>query len=357
MLTRVLGLRMKEVKALPPESTQKVLGINMSIQEEGIILAPHPKRCRKVMDTIDQALTSNSLTADQAHRLTGKLIFLTSTLFGQLGRAALQPLYSRAHGQQVDPKTDNLNWPLRSAVKTLKKLLEEIHPRFIPRALQQPVMIIYTDAYFVLDGQHIPVGSHAAGRVPPWLLKKFCSRKTYIYFLEVLAQLIAFLNCPGIPTTMVVSFIDNTSGLFAFRKGYCKDESICNMIALTWRVIAALGWHLHLEWVASELNISDKVSRHEFTEMEQIEATEDHPQLESLFEILKKVSEDSEYAHGDALSEVLKLSTQQSSSTRTGEAVNLAPVRDQGSPRCDLSRRNLGEGQTAPEGHEKGAPV
>ena len=36
------------------------------------------------------------------------------------------------------------------------------------------------------------------------------------------------------------------------------------MIALVWRIIAHDGWHLHLEWVPSGMNISDQVSRHQF---------------------------------------------------------------------------------------------
>lgn len=63
-------------------------------------------------------------------------------------------------------------------------------------------------------------------------------------------------------SNLMISFIDNSSGFFALRKGYCKDEAICNLIAAAWRFISRMGWHLHLEWVRSEHNISDQVSRH-----------------------------------------------------------------------------------------------
>ena len=71
---------------------------------------------------------------------------------------------------------------------------------------------------------------------------------------------------------MVVSFIDNQPGRFALLKGYCKDPCVCILVSLTWRLLAHLGWHLQLEWVKSELNISDKVSRHDFSEMPRIHA-------------------------------------------------------------------------------------
>ena len=128
----------------------------------------------------------------------------------------------------------------------------------------QPVVVIYSDAYFVIDGQtHSPGSSsiprqwlktkchtyengwgfvihfcgctlYSAGRVPPWLIKRFCTRKAFIYFLEVAAQFLGFLLCRQLRSSLVLSFIDNTSGFFALRKGYCKDSSICNMIALVW---------------------------------------------------------------------------------------------------------------------------
>eukprot|EP00435_Cladocopium_sp_Y103_P013637 s2457_g3.t1 len=344
-LSKIMGLRMKEAKALPPQGEQKVLGINMAIHPEGVELAPHPRRCQKVLQTISQALSNNHLSADEAHRLAGKLVFLTSTLFGQLGRAALQPLYARAHGHQPATTGHHLNWPLRSALRTLQGLLHDVQPRFIPRAIKQPAIVIYTDAYFVMDGKHISVGSDqipsqwstskcpnyengwgyvihyesqthfAAGRVPSSLLWKFCTRKAYIYFLEVLAQLIAFLSCTGLPSKLLTSFIDNTAGFFALRKGYCKDQAICNMIALCWRVIAALGWHVHLEWVASGLNVSDQVSRHNFEDMDKLGAIPDRPHEEQIYKILTRVADDPDYTHGPVLDDLLQFSLQHPSTS------------------------------------------
>ena len=119
-LMRTLGLRMKERKALAPAAQQKVLGIIMQIQEDKVILAPHPDRCQRACKTIRTALDTNTLSSDSAHRLAGKLVFLTSTLFGQLGRAALQPLYARAHGLSDGDHSGQLNGPLRSALLTLQ---------------------------------------------------------------------------------------------------------------------------------------------------------------------------------------------------------------------------------------------
>ena len=201
-LTRVLGLRMKEKKALPPSTSQKVLGIVLTIEDEKVTLAPHHDRCTKTLATIQQAIQSDSLPSEVAHKLAGKLVFLTTTLFGQLGRAALQPLYARAHGLSQDSHGDQLNGPLRSALLTLQNLLKEIQPRVIPRQMQEQVVVVYSDAYFVLEGQALSPGSdnvptqwhktkchtyengwgfvihhegttyYSAGSIPPWVIKR-----------------------------------------------------------------------------------------------------------------------------------------------------------------------------------------
>ena len=237
----------------------------------------------------------------------------------------------------------------------------------IPKSCTVPIIVIYTDAYFVQDGQRFSPGStklptswnkakspnlengwgyvihfkgethFAAGRAPPWLLRQFCSRKAYIYFLEVLAQLVAFVSCRNLDSTHVISFIDNSSGFFALKKGYCRDEPICNLIAATWRLIANLRWHVHLEWVRSALNISDKVSRHEFGEMEMIEAKHDQVDTTKLFSILLNIAKNHDYTYGQSLNDILAVPLHQHEHLHTGKTVDLAPVWEKDSTRSDHS--------------------
>ena len=347
-LARLLGLRMKEAKALAPSTSQKVLGVNVSSTIHGVILSPHPDRCRKVSAELQKALDDNVLSSDSAHRLAGKLVFLTSSLFGQLGRAALQPLYSRAHGLGNTDKSSQLNTPLRSAMRTLITLLGEVVPREIPRHPKSPLLVIYTDAFFSMGDKSFSPGSariphqwpsrqcpsflngwgfvwhfegtsfYAAGRVPASIIKLFCRRKAFIYFLEVVTQLIAFLACKHVPTALILSFIDNSSGFFALRKGFSKDAPICNLIALTWRLIARLGWHLQLEWVPSGHNLSDQVSRHVFDEMNMIGAHCQRCCLDPFFALLQRVATDQDYTHGAALDDLLELSLFQDAASCTG---------------------------------------
>ena len=68
-----------------------------------------------------------------------------------------------------------------------------------------------------------------------------------------------------------------------------------------------MGWHVHLEWVASANNISDQVSRHDSSSMDEIGAHRDSLELQDLFRILARVATDQSYANGRALLDVLSL--------------------------------------------------
>ena len=353
-LARILGLRMKESKALPPDSCQKVLGIQMKLSSEAVTLHPHPNRCHKVIELMETSLRENKLTCDQAQRLAGKLIFMASTMFGQIGKAALRPIYARSHGLSDIDKASQLNGPLRTALPTMISLISEVQPRVIPREVSQKMLILYTDAFFNMHGQEMSPDQgrvpqkwsqkrcptyqngwgcvwhfrgetrYAAGQIPEAVLRRFCSRRAFIYFLELVTQLIGFVATMHYDATLILSFIDNTSGFFALQKGFCKDGPICNMIALMWRLLSALNWNLQLEWVSSGNNLADQVSRYKFHEMEMLQAEQITGDLSGLFAILMRVAIDADYAHGDALEHLLALKSFQDEPRCTGRMVDEA---------------------------------
>lgn len=124
----VLGVKMKAKKAQDPQPSQKVLGVQLDIQSDAIVLAPHPDRVLKIKQALQPSLVHDYLPPDEAQRLAGKLVFLNSTMFGQLGRAALRPFYGRAYGLGTGDTAHHLNVPLRHAAKFLLTLLQTSHP-------------------------------------------------------------------------------------------------------------------------------------------------------------------------------------------------------------------------------------
>ena len=115
---------------------------------------------------------------------------------------------------------------------------------------------------------------------------------------------------------MMISLIDNQAGLAALTKGYGKDPCINNLLALTWRLIGHFRWQIHWEWVRSELNIADSVSRFDFQHMERLGAQHVEYRLDPLFRLLVRVASNSACAHGAALPDLLALQTCCFDSTR-----------------------------------------
>ncbi|CAL1152210.1 unnamed protein product [Cladocopium goreaui] len=127
-----LGLAMKPEKEQPPALKQKVLGVIMSVQQEALTVEICPKRRDRLVTTLNKILESNHLTPDEAQlQVAGKLGFMSTTLFGGTGMAAIQPFHSRAHclGEQ---KNNKLTFVLRAAINTLLQLLSGCRPRTFP---------------------------------------------------------------------------------------------------------------------------------------------------------------------------------------------------------------------------------
>ena len=88
---RCLGLSMKDKKALAPSSHQKILGVVIYIRDADIVLNPHPDRLQKLRNALLKIQTQQSLSVMEAQHIASKLVFLTSSLFGQLGKSAMHP--------------------------------------------------------------------------------------------------------------------------------------------------------------------------------------------------------------------------------------------------------------------------
>ena len=93
-LCELLGIRVKPSKEQPPAFLQKVLGVWLSVSAEGIEVRPDETRVLKMRKALQDCLDKDELAPEEASRLTGKLMFLQTSLFGQVGRAALHPLYA-----------------------------------------------------------------------------------------------------------------------------------------------------------------------------------------------------------------------------------------------------------------------
>lgn len=332
-LAELLGLKMKPKKACSPQPKLKMLGVFIHCLPREVQLQPCPGRVQKLSAIMMEALQSNRLSPEAAHRLAGKLVFLQTTVFGGVGKAALQVVYSRSAQSSGDH--EQLTHALRSALMTLVRSLKTMRPRVLP-VEAKPLTVLYTDAFFALGdcgplkpesaplrwkpefalrsdhgwGYVLSVQGHtfyAFGKAPQALLRKYCKRKAFIYFLEMLAPILVVASCHRMMTPFVVSFIDNQSGLAAISKGYGSDPAINGIIAFFWSLMSALGMFAHFEWVPSHLNISDPISRRDTNLAENHGWMLIDIDLDPVYETLLRCAGDLQYATQQAVSECLAL--------------------------------------------------
>lgn len=149
-----LGTHTKPKKAQPPATEQKLLGIVMNWREDGVELSPSADRVQRVSAIVKGCISTQRLTPHVAQRLADKLSFLTSTFFGQAGKAALHPAQARAAGL-ADAAGYKLNAVLSAALHSLQHLLASWKPKFVPFSPPPFLPVLYTDAFFSVGGHEV----------------------------------------------------------------------------------------------------------------------------------------------------------------------------------------------------------
>ena len=98
-------------------------------------------------------------------------------------------------------------------------------------------------------------------QVPCDILDKLVVSKAFIFWLEMLAQVLAVASVAPWVSTHVVCFCDNSAAEHALRKGYSKNEHFTRILSCLWSWIADKGISLSFHRVPSKENCSDSVSR------------------------------------------------------------------------------------------------
>lgn len=151
-LFATLGLQMKAKKAASPGPKHKLLGVIVSIDSANITLEPCPSRCDKLLQTIQSTLQDNILKPEQAQKLAGKIVFLQSTAFNNLGQSAMKPIYSRAHNSSQTNHDGALNGPLRASLTFMQAIIKSFQPNKIPLAVEPRDTPPSTRIFFQLHG-------------------------------------------------------------------------------------------------------------------------------------------------------------------------------------------------------------
>ncbi|CAE7364819.1 Dnmt3b [Symbiodinium sp. CCMP2592] len=333
---QLMGFRLKESKAQAPDVRQKLQGVVVQVQDSGVLVEPSPSRVAKLLAEVRLILQSDCLSPENAAKLAGKIGFLSTSLWGNIGQALSRPLHGRARGSRDAAQT--LNGGLRSSLECLLELLSHPMPRFIPYSRNDiDVSVLYADAFFELGDRkwsvsrdelpsRWPSKMHLAangwgflcrhcgsvtvghGQVPPDVLALFSSRRAFIYFLEIFGQAISLLTNKDRIGKFWVSFCDNRSGLSAIRKGYGRDEAINRFLSWFHALMIRMRWHGHFEWVSSGANLSDKISRGDLSMARARGWDMLSSSLDGIWPIVKRIAVDSEFANGPAVDAMLSFS-------------------------------------------------
>ena len=312
-----LGFRMKKAKEKPPAARQTLLGVDWSVNRDHIQASAGTDRVQKIQQMISDILTSGEMSQQAASKLAGKLNFVTSWVFGQVGKALLKPLYSRQKGL---PGSSVLSKQLRVALQEIQGVLPVLKPVQIPLQLNsQAVSISYADAFVTLQGVRraankwtvdcptlsllrgsengwggVFLGSAGVRRafrsqVPVTSLAKVAPSKAFIYWLEMMAQILSIAVVAPHVHGHLVCVVDNTAAEHALRKGCSKDETFTKTLACFWAWVADNKLQLSFHRVTSAANLSDGVSRGSWKEADSFGCQRVCPKFENFYKFFLDV--------------------------------------------------------------------
>jgi hypothetical protein len=247
---------------------------NVLADSATIELKAKPGRREALLADISSIQAANRLSPASASTLRGKAGFLGGQVFGRVLRGCEWPLIRR---QYFEPGP-SLGPSLNMALEFLKVVLARVPHRSVKCGPARPdVTVLYTDAMyepgspcglgFVMKSplREQPVAGVAI--LPEDILLQFLPRKQQIGQAECFAALLAPYNLPELFTEAnVIHFVDNQSALSCLISGSIPQQDTSTIVSIFSLLLAAQKCRLWCEYVESEANVSDGVSREGFTD-------------------------------------------------------------------------------------------
>ncbi len=327
-----LGFEMKTSKEQPEAYEQRVQGVQLTFKDAYVQVAPTDARVTSMTTTMQHCMARNHLSPHEAAQMAGKLVFLSTTVFGRVGRAATKPIYGRQYSPSPNQK---LTKAIRDALLCLQHVLRTAPPRQIPWDLVPvPCNFLYADAFFDLGDKRYRPSDHdiperwepksahhlhngwgtvffprrpnwpeavtMRGEVPPKVLQQYCTRQAFIYFLEAWAQVLPSIAFNDWLDDAYIAFVDNDAAKHALIKGYGTDEQINCLLGMYWAFQAEHRKSPWLERVTSEANLSDEISRDDFSLHRERDWLHIEVDLAETYEILTRAADSIHFSVAEA---------------------------------------------------------
>ena len=270
----ILGAMLDAGKQQPMASQRCFLGVLLNLagaaaaEKMQVDLKPGLREALKL--EIEDILDQNMLSSGQASKLRGRFQWASSAMYGRIARGGQGPLVRRQY-----EGSDELTPELKRCLKFMLTLLEVVMPREVLLSpLSSAVAIMYTDASFEpgemkfpgMGGVCLPrdgrVTKGLASTVPEQVLDALQERATQIAPLEALAVLWATLAFKEeLCNRDVILFVDNQAVCSALVRGSSSSDDIATIVALCHLVWAAFCTRVWIEYVPSDDNPADGLSR------------------------------------------------------------------------------------------------
>ena len=241
-----------------------------------------PGRAENILSLISDVLASGQLKPGMCDRLQGKLYFVCTTVFGRVGRAALQPIIwgKKYKGHNRLPVV------IREALHFFVALLNimGLMPRRINlRAQRRRPLLVWSDASyengvgllgFVIYDPDTQTWYHSSRQVPRAIIESFIKKKQYIGQCEILAAVCVYFTLPDLCRDReIIHWIDNESAIQGLKNGYSPKGDSAKLIHAFHMFNAGLKADVWFEYVESEANVADAPSRNDFEMLEMLGST------------------------------------------------------------------------------------
>ena len=207
-----------------------------------------------------------------AAELRGRFGWAATATFGRCGRCGLAALQAR---QQADDAPHELDSALRDRLVFHKTLACFVQPRLLPLVPYRDGLVrVYSDASYEPES-HVPARLgfvvFPADHAQPWgfsaditddVLHRFQVRKTQIVPCEALLGVVVPTNCASLLAGRdIVWYVDSQPACQLLMKGSSCIPDTCVIASLTQLLLARLSARVYWEWIESEANASDGLSR------------------------------------------------------------------------------------------------
>ncbi len=276
-----IGAGLREDKRTWMSRESQFLGIQhdlRSLRNEGYIsFWPREGITAELRAMMAQFRGSKKCTPGQAAKFWGLLGFAAQAEYGQLGRTAMRPWKQR---QTTDVAPWDLSLTMERSmdfVEVLLNLQPKRHIEVEPDSRRS--LVVASDAQ-VEPGAYpgggvlahdVETGARQAG----WVVFDDAALASWGLSLAMLRegkQPIALCEAAMVPLALlrwpeyfrgrhIVWFVDNTSAMHSFVKGASRDAHLERIVNVAWMAAFKLGASIWFEWVDSESNWADDLSR------------------------------------------------------------------------------------------------